>query len=122
MIKFLAKAVIHIKKASVYSSHGLQVAFKEELAFRLEILCLMVALPTAILLGHSALERVALISSVLLVPIMELLNSAIEITLDRIDLAWHPLTKKAKDMGSAAILLAVVNAVIVWSIIIVSYF
>ncbi len=118
MLKFLAKVGLQLKRATFYSLDGLKVAFKEEFAFRLEVYASFIALPAAFWIGSSALERIALISSFLSVPIIELLNSAVETALNRIDLSWHELTKKAKDIGSAAVLLAILNAIIVWLIII----
>lgn len=121
MLKFLAKVGLQLKRATFYSLDGLKVAFKDEFAFRLEVYTSLIALPTAFCIGSSALERIALISSFLLVPIVELLNSAVETALNRIDLSWHELTKKAKDIGSAAVMLAILNAVIVWLIIILPH-
>ena len=82
----------------------------------------MVALltPAALWLGHTGLERAALIGSLLLVLIVELLNSAIETTLDRVSIEHHGLTKRAKDIGSAAVMLSLVNAGVVWLLILFS--
>ena len=121
MLRFFVRALLHIKKAFFYSTDGLNAAFKDEFAFRIEALCSIVALPAAFLIGHSALERIALISSFLLVPIIELINSAVETTLNRIDLEWHPLTKKAKDIGSAAVMLAIINGLFVWILLILPH-
>lgn len=121
MWQFLAKVLVQLKRATIYSIAGLKSAFQEEFAFRLEVFASCIALPLAFVIGHCAWERIALISSFLLVPIVELLNSAIEITLNRINLEWHALTKKAKDIGSAAVMLAIVNALIVWLIILLSH-
>lgn len=120
MLKFLATTGLRLKKATIYSLQGFKIAFKEEFAFRLEVLASFFIVPATFLIGESALERIALISSFLLIPIIELLNSAIETVLNRVDLNWHALTKKAKDMGSAAVLLAIFNAIFVWLIIIFS--
>jgi diacylglycerol kinase (ATP) len=81
----------------------------------------ILALPVAFFLGKTPVERALLIGTLFLVLIAELLNSAIETTLNRIDLAWNPLTKQAKDMSSAAILLSIINAIIIWGIIIFSH-
>ncbi len=121
MLKFLTKAGLQIKKATFYSLAGLSIAFKEEFAFRLEVLCGLIALPAAFFVGGTALERIALIGSFLLIPVIELLNSAIETALNRIDVAWNPLTKKAKDIGSAAVMLAIINALIIWLILIIPH-
>lgn len=121
MLKFLAKAGRQIKKATFYSLSGLRIAFKEEFAFRLELFVGLIALPAAFYIGNTALERIALIGSFLLVLVIELLNSAIETALNRIDIAWNPLTKKAKDIGSAAVMLAIINALIIWIMLIIPH-
>lgn len=120
MWKLLVKIGSKLKNASYYSFNGLKTTFQSEFSFRLEVITLIIALPAAMFLGNSALERVVLISSLFLVLLSELLNSAIEITLNRIDRHWHPLTKKAKDIGSAAVLVSIINAIIVWLMIIIS--
>jgi diacylglycerol kinase (ATP) len=76
--------------------------------------------PLALWLGHTGLERAALIGSLLLVLIVELLNSAIETTLDRVSIEHHRLTKRAKDIGSAAVMLSLVNAGVVWLLVLFS--
>ncbi|WP_454785586.1 diacylglycerol kinase [Legionella sp. WA2024007413] len=122
MAKFTVKAIRKLKEASGYSYYGLKAAFQDEFAFRLEILAGIIALPVAIFIGKTSIERALLISTLLLVIIAELLNSAIEATLDRIDSSWNPLTKKAKDLGSAAVFVTIINALVVWIIIIISHF
>lgn len=121
MVNFLVKTILHIIKASRFALAGLNTAFREEFAFRIEVWLSLIALPAGIVIGHSALERVALISSFMLIPIIELINTAIETTLNRISLEWHELIKKAKDISSAAVMLTVFNAAIVWLIIIFSH-
>ncbi|QMT59060.1 diacylglycerol kinase [Legionella sp. PC997] len=122
MAKFTVRAIRKLKEASGYSFHGLKAAFQDEFAFRLEILAGIIALPVAIFIGKTSIERALLISTLLIVIIAELLNSAIEATLDRIDSSWNPLTKKAKDLGSAAVFVTIINALVVWIIIIISHF
>ena len=122
MKKLLIKIAVKIKDATYYSINGLNAVFKDEFAFRLELIVGLIALPLAVFFGKSALERAVLISVLIIVLIAELLNSAIETTLNRIDLNWHPLTKKAKDMGSAAVFLSIMNALIVWLIIIIPHY
>ena len=121
MIKFIVKAISKIKEASGYSLWGLKAAFQNEFAFRLELLAGIIALPIALFLGKTSVERALLIGTLFIVLIAELLNSAIETTLNRIDLAWNPLTKKAKDMGSAAIMISIINAFVIWAIILFSH-
>lgn len=96
---------------------GLAGAVRGEDAFRQELVLAAILLPLAFRVGHSGLERALLIGSVLLVLIVELVNSAIEATVDRISLEIHPLAKRAKDLGSAAVLLALVCAGAIWLLV-----
>ncbi len=100
-----------------YSRAGLHAAYRHEDAFRQEVLLALALVPLAIWLGEGAVERVLLIGCVLLVLIVELINSAIEATVDRISLDHHPLAKRAKDIGSAAVMIALLNAVLVWALV-----
>jgi len=97
-----------------YSLAGLRTAWGET-AFRQEALAAMVLVPAAFWLGRSWLEVALLAGSVLLVMIVELLNCGVETAIDRIGPEWHQLSKKAKDMGSAAVLIAVVLAAGIWA-------
>lgn len=99
--------------ATLYSLAGLRAGWAET-AFRQEALAAMVMLPLALWLGQDWLERAALAGTVLLVLIVELLNSGIEACIDRAGLQWHNLSKRAKDLGSAAVLLSLVLCVGVW--------
>ena len=101
-----------------YSLSGFKVAFAKEDAFRQEVYLSFILVTVAILISNSSIELVLLIGSTLLVPIIELLNSAIEATVDRVSLDKHPLAKRAKDIGSAAVFLSLVNLVATWLIII----
>ena len=101
-----------------YSLAGLAAAYRNEDAFRQEVLMAVILVPLAFFLGESAIARALMIASVLLVIIVELLNSAIEATVDRISLENHSLAKRAKDIGSAAVLLSLVNLVVVWGLLI----
>ncbi len=98
---------------------GLAAAWRHEVAFRLEILGIAVCGPLAFLVGETAVERALLVGSLLLVLIVELVNSALEATLDRISLEEHPLIGRAKDIGSAAVFLASLNAAAIWLLILV---
>ena len=100
-----------------YSWAGLGAAWRHEAAFRQELLLAAVLLPAALLLPEGRLAQALLIGSVLLVLIVELLNSAIEAAIDRISLQEHQLAKRAKDIGSAAVLLALLNLVVVWALV-----
>ena len=98
-----------------YSLSGLRAAYRLEDAFRQEILLAGVLLPAALLLPVAATGRALLLASVFLVLIVELLNSAIEAAVDRISLDNHELSKVAKDIGSAAVMLSLVCMTLVWS-------
>lgn len=106
-----------IMNAFHYSLDGLTAAYRHEDAFRQEIWLTLVAIPLALWLGDSALARAMMIGSVLLVLIVELVNSAIEATVDRVSLERHQLAKRAKDIGSAAVLIALINAAVVWGLL-----
>ena len=99
--------------ATGYSLQGLRAGWGEK-AFRTEAVCALVLLPFAPWLGRSWSECILLVASVLLVLIVELLNSGIESAIDRIGPEWHALSKRAKDMGSAAVLLAVLLCAGTW--------
>jgi len=99
-----------------HACDGLKVAWGEA-AFRLEILAACALLPAAIVLETHPVYRILLIGSVLLVLVVELLNTAVEKTIDRVSLELHPLSKAAKDLGSAAVLVSLVNAAAVWLLI-----
>lgn len=101
-----------------YSCAGLAAAFRNEDAFRQEVLLAAVLIPASFFVPTDAIGRALLIGSVLLVMIVELLNSAVEATVDRISIEHHHLAKRAKDIGSAAVLLALVNLAVVWLLII----
>jgi diacylglycerol kinase (ATP) len=103
--------------AAGYTFHGLISAFRHEEAFRQEVMLALVLIPTACLVHVETLARALMISSVLLVLIVELLNSAVEATVDRVSTENHPLAKRAKDIGSAAVFLSLVNVAAVWALI-----
>ena len=100
-----------------YSLSGLRAAYRNEDAFRKESLLAAILIPLALLLPTAALGKALMVASVLLVLVVELLNSAIEAAIDRISLDHHRLSKRAKDIGSAAVLVALVNVVATWSIL-----
>jgi diacylglycerol kinase (ATP) len=101
--------------AFLFSLSGLRLAFRHESAFRQEMALAVVLLPVASILPVTPIERVLLITSVILVLIVELLNSSVEAAIDRIGLDTHRLSKRAKDLGSAAVLLALIALAIVWA-------
>lgn len=100
-----------------YSLAGLRAAFKHEDAFRQEVFLAAVLIPLAMLLPASGIGHALMIAAVLLVMIVELLNSAIEATVDRVSIENHPLAKRAKDIGSAAVFVALLNVLIVWILV-----
>lgn len=104
-------------RAAVNSWNGLKYAFNEESAFRQELALAVVLIPIAIFLSCSSLEKILLIASVFLVLIVELLNSSVEAAIDRISFDIHGLSKRAKDFGSAAVLLALLMCFMTWLII-----
>ena len=111
------KLMGHIKTAFIYTFAGLKAAWKNELAFRGEVVVVMIMSPLALWLGRSAVERALLITSLLLILFAELVNSALEAVVDRIGPERHELSKRAKDMGSAAAFISMVMAALVWIII-----
>ena len=100
--------------AFLYSLSGLRLAFRHESAFRQEVALAAVLIPLACILNVQAVERVMLIATVLLVLVVELLNSSVEAAIDRIGFDTHRLSKRAKDLGSAAVLLALTALALVW--------
>ena len=106
-----------IRNALVYSLAGLRAAYRNEDAFRQEVLLAFVLIPLAAFLPVSGTGRALMIASVIIVLIVELLNSAVEAAIDRISLDHHSLSKRAKDIGSAAVLLALLNVLVTWSLV-----
>ena len=110
-----------IMKAAGYSWKGLRAAWQHEAAFRQEAVMALVAVVVACWLDVDAITRVLLIGSVALIIIVEILNSAIEAVVDRIGSELHPLAGRAKDMGSAAVLLSIILALFVWATLLWAY-
>jgi len=106
-----------LMNATRYTWDGLAAAFKHEDAFRQEVFLALLLIPLALYLGETGIERALMIAAVLGVLIVELLNSAIEAAVDRISLEHHLLIKRAKDMGSAAVMIALVNVAVVWALV-----
>ncbi len=107
-----------ICKAGGYSIAGLKAAARHEPAFRTELFMCVPLIPLALWLGDSGVERALLIGSLLLVLLAELLNSAIEAVVDRVGTEWNPLSGRAKDIGSAAVFVALINALVIWVLVI----
>jgi diacylglycerol kinase (ATP) len=103
--------------ALLYSMDGFRAAFRHEDAFRQEVLLACLLIPFAVFLPASGVGKALMVGSVLLVLIVELLNSAVEATVDRISLENHLLAKRAKDLGSAAVFVSLVNVLVVWGLV-----
>ena len=106
-----------ILNATRYSLEGLAAAMRHEAAFRQELIIVVLLTPVGLWLGSSGVERALLVGSLLMVLVVELLNSAVEAAVDRVSLEEHPLAKRAKDMGSAAVMVALAGAGLLWAIV-----
>ena len=106
-----------IWNATLYSLAGLAAAFQHEDAFRQEVMLAAVLIPVALLLPASGGGKALMVASVVLVLVVELLNSAVEAAVDRVSLDDHALAKRAKDIGSAAVMLALINVPVVWLLV-----
>ncbi len=104
-----------------YSLSGLRAAYRNEDAFRQESLLAAVMIPVALSLPVPGIDRALMIASVLMVLVVELLNSAVEAAIDRISLDDHRLSKRAKDIGSAAVLIALINVLATWSLVLLPW-
>ena len=102
-----------------YSIAGTLAAFKHEDAFRQEVILSAILIPLALYLGQTGIEQALMIASIILVIIVELLNSSVEATVDRISVKRHKLAKRAKDIGSAAVFFSLINAAVIWFLILV---
>ena len=100
-----------------YSLDGFAAAYRHEDAFRQETWLALVLIPLALFLPAGAIGKALMIGSVILVMIVELLNSAVEAVVDRVSLERHHLAKRAKDIGSAAVLLALINVAVTWGLV-----
>lgn len=109
--------VSRLVNAFGYSVDGFKAAFKHEDAFRQEVFLSIVLIPLGLYLGKTGVEKAMLIAVVLLVLIVELFNSAIEAAVDHTSIERHPLAKRAKDIGSAAVFVALAIAVSVWGLV-----
>ncbi|TSH94856.1 diacylglycerol kinase [Verticiella sediminum] len=110
-----------IRCAAVYSARGFGAAFRHEAAFRQELAVIVVLVPCAFVLGEGAVQILLLLGSLAAVLAVELLNSAVEALADALSLEHHPLLGRAKDLGSAAVMLAIGWAALVWLTFLVLY-
>ncbi|KQV80171.1 diacylglycerol kinase [Massilia sp. Root351] len=121
--EFKSKSGIkRIYSAVLYSFDGLKTAWRHEHAFRQELMLFAAGTVVALLLPVSAFQKLVLVAPLVLMLIVELINSAIEAVVDRISLERHPLSKNAKDLGSAAVLLAGLLAALTWTVVLVQRF
>ena len=102
-----------------YSIAGTLAAFKHEDAFRQEVVLAVVLTPVALYFGDTAIDQALMISSLFFIIVIELLNSSIEATVDRISVKHHKLAKRAKDIGSAAVFFSLINAAVIWFLLLV---
>lgn len=109
--------LVRLWNAFGYSIAGFRAAYKHEDAFRQEVWLAVVLVPLALWLPVTVIAKALMIASVLLVIIVELINSAIEATVDRISLENHDLAKRAKDIGSSAVLVSLLNVCVVWGLV-----
>ena len=109
------KGITRLINALGYSRDGLRAAWQNEAAFREELLLAAIATPLALFLAKTGVERALLIGSIVLILIIEILNSALEAVVDKASPEKSELAKRAKDMGSAAVLLGLINAAVVWA-------
>ena len=112
-----ARGLKRLVNAFGYSMAGFRACFRHEEAFRQEVYISLIALPAGLWLGATGVERALLVGSWLMVPIVELLNSAIEANVDRVGPERHELSGRAKDIASAAVLLSLVFAATVWALV-----
>jgi diacylglycerol kinase (ATP) len=118
MAKRSGKGVGRLYRAFYWSMSGLKATFVHEAAFRQELLLCIVLAPLAFYFGRTGVEKALLLGSLFLILIVELLNSAVEATVDRISEDEHELAGRAKDIGSAAVFLSLVNAGAIWLLVI----
>ncbi len=118
MIKKKATGLVRLVNATKYSMDGLKSAWQHEAAFRQELFGLAIAVPLGLWLGQTGMEKAVLISSVMVVIVTELLNSALEAVVDRGGLDYHPLAKRAKDLGSAAVFVSILMVLTIWGFIV----
>lgn len=112
-----AKGIKRMINACFFSAAGFKATWEHEEAFRQEVLLFVVTTPLAIWLGETTIEKLLLIGSMVLVLLVELLNSAVEAVVDRVGFEHHELSGRAKDIGSAAVMMSLVWAAVTWALI-----
>lgn len=116
------KGLKRIILAAGYSWQGFKACWSNEEAFRQEVLLAVILIPLALILDATQVETILMIASVLLVLIVEILNSAVEAVVDLVTKEKHELAGRAKDMGSAAVMLALINLAVVWGFVLISIY
>lgn len=111
------KGLARIWAATVYSAEGLRACFRSEEAFRIESILSVFLIPLAFILGETALKTAMLLFPIVLVLLVELLNSAVEAVVDRVSLDYHELSKKAKDIASGAVFVSLMTFLLIWSVL-----
>jgi diacylglycerol kinase (ATP) len=119
--RYKPRGATRLVRALGASIRGLRGAFREEAAFRQELAFALIVIPLALWLGHSGVERALLIAPMLLILVVELINSAIEATVDRIGFERHALAGLAKDIGSAAVFMSFVLLGVVWLLVLLGH-
>ncbi|MGB5834452.1 MAG: diacylglycerol kinase [Thiohalocapsa sp.] len=114
-----AKGWGRMVRAFGYSMKGLRACYKHEEAFRQEVFLLIPLLPIGLWFGETPVERALLVGSLWIVPTVELLNSAIEANVDRVGLERHELSKRAKDIASAAVFTSILFVIVIWALILI---
>jgi diacylglycerol kinase (ATP) len=117
----LPRGPARIFKATIWSMQGLKAAWLHESSFRLEVYLFVILAPIGLWLGQDGVERALLVGSMLLVLSIELLNSAVEAVIERYGPEHHELAGRAKDMGSAAVFVLMMNVVLVWSLVLLPH-
>jgi diacylglycerol kinase (ATP) len=111
------RGFLQMYKAMIWSYKGLRAAMRHEASFRLEMYLFLIFAPLGLWLGHGAVEKALLVGSLVLVLSAELLNSAIEAVVDKVSPEFHELAGRAKDMGSAAVFLLILNIFLCWGLV-----
>jgi diacylglycerol kinase (ATP) len=119
MTYYSEKGLKRLVNAVFFSIAGFKATWQHEEAFRQEVLLLTIAIPLAFWLAENRIETVLLIGSVVCVLIVELLNSAVEAVVDRVGVEYHELAGRAKDIGSAAVMLSLIMAAATWLLILI---
>jgi diacylglycerol kinase (ATP) len=115
-----ATGITRLIRAVHFSYDGLRAAYAHEEAVRIEIALVLIGIPLGLYFGDNTAEHLLLVGSLMLVLIVELMNTAIERTVDRISSERHDLSKQAKDAGSAAVFVAILLAAFIWSLILLT--